>query len=208
MSDNILDTPDGDDKGERHQSIKDLRAFHKSLYQDSRILLDEGKTKAEIFSQKLDAHGRRYEKVMSRIIGFSISTEKEEEHANWFKALIALQIICLLGSLATTYFTYLEMGYSTGLMISTLIIFIIEGIILKRLLAKKLQILPSILIIEIVKIPGLLSDIQSGLFGNWIYLILVTTIALGLLAFLLKKKLFPSFGFSGPKRNTGGEYSF
>ena len=208
MKNQILDEFEGSNKGKKFQKISELRAFFSYVHQESQKQLDIGKKRAEIFEKFIEENGVRYQKHISRLVGFSITKSQEKEYENWIRGLIVFHIISIIAQLLIGKNYYDETQNVVGVLVSTGITILIDIYITRRLVKKWLQVLPLIVFIGVVKIFGVIWDMNEAWNESWVYgYIVVISISI-VLSIIMKRNLFPQFGFWGPKKDDFGNYRF
>jgi len=208
MKNQILDEPEKENKGKKFDSLSDLRTFLFQVNKECKVKLNSGKSKTEIFSDFIAEHGIRYEKRISKIVGYSITDQVETENKTFIHILIALQVFIVIGQIILGYMYYSATENLLGLFVSTGLMLFVDLLILRKLKQKRLQILPVITIISVVRLLGIYTDFDDFQFGSWIYIYGFALITSLIISLWMKNKLFPNFGFFGPKKNQFGKYKF
>lgn len=208
MDNQILDSQEEENKGEKLKGFSEARKFYEDLRVGSQEQLNLGKPKSEIFSHFVSKYGTRYQKKISRIVGFAISTEEAVANNAIFRVLTGLQIIIFIGQLLIGYTFYSTGGSLFGLFFSIGLMLWVDVLILRKLYQKRLEVLPLISMISAIRLFGIYSDLDTFPYENWIYVYGLALITSLLISLWFKRKLFPNFGFFGPKKGEFEKYKF
>jgi len=208
MSEQILDNQEEENKGEQLKGLSQARKFHRDLFAGSLEQLDLGKSKSEIFSHFISKYGTRYQKRISKVVGFSISTETAQENKLFLQILIGLQIIISIGHILIGYTFYSAGGSLSGLFFSVGLFLWVDILIFRKLFLKRLDILPLMIIFSAYGLIGIYSDLDTFHYGEWIYVYACALVFSLVISFYFKRKLFPNFGFFGPKKGEFERYKF
>lgn len=209
MDNRILDSEDEKVKKEKKSmSPSEIAAMRKDAYFNSQKLLDDGHSKAEIMQLMNEKYGHKHDKFLARVIGFSITSMDKTKNRSWQMALVFLQSISVLATIAILYlhFRKSEFEYKELVVILSAFSVLIEAHLVYVLIGYRLEYLAVIATWNGFKLFGYYDQIINNDYGQWMYgyaAVLAITI---LVSLRLKKKLFPDYGFYGPKKNSLGKY--
>lgn len=208
MSNQILDDFGKTDKGKKFQKASEIKAFFSYIHKESQKQLELGKGRAEIFEKLVEENGVRYQKHISRLVGFAITKSQEKKNENWIRSLIVFQIISIIAQILIGKNYYDETLNIGGVLVSSGVTILIDIYITRRLLRKWLQVLPLIIFIGVIKLFGLIWDMNEAWHESWIYGYIGIILISILVSIIMKRSLFPQFGFWGPKKDDFGNYRF
>ncbi|MBL4624065.1 MAG: hypothetical protein JKY42_02830 [Flavobacteriales bacterium] len=167
-------------------------------------LTDEGKSKSEIADELFQETDDKWHKVVFRWVAYHVKKDQREQYKTigyLLTSLVAISAVLMIPMYYEWFQTRVLDGMSVGV---TCLFALIQIQLLVGALKWNGRIYRSIIIIEGLKLYSLISEYMQGNYSQWIMgYILVIVLELVVAAYLYRK-IFPTYGFFGPKKDRSG----
>ena len=179
--------------------------FKKEVLQRLEQGLNDGLTKHEVYESFVGTIEKKFEKFLRMTIAYYIPKEKRMAFRKLNTILFILLIVSFMFMLLMNVNYYMHISFDFISVFFALIFVIIQIQLIVGVYKWKGVLYKSIIIIEGIKLVNLLFDLNGGYFPGWAFIYLPVLIANIIVSIVLMRKVFPSYGWGGPKKNKSAQ---
>lgn len=196
---------------DKEPALSELYTLRKKLKIEAQALIDEGKTKGDIYDRLLANNNPKLNQLIAFITAYLVPTPLFQKNRLLFKGLLLAQVGIMI-AIACTYYCYFSYSIINVSWFVLGLTILVQAYIFKNLVQFNGHILSIIVIFKAIEVWRTINNLYTKDYGDVIPICWGINVLLAILmiviAYYLQKQLYPNLPFRGPTKNASGKYEF